>query len=132
MYVQHCTIVFTNLLIVRHRKLYMEEQERVKDSKSRLKKDHPSLAVRRDSTQLELPSDKLLSWRRAVGVVSSASQLAVCMSELEVCIAWEKSNTIVVSEWSMPNNYYRGGVCRNRFLLGTARNISAVHVIKGV
>ncbi len=98
MYVLHCTIVFTNLLIVRHRKLYMEEQERVKDSKSRLKKDHPSLAVRRDSTQLELPSDKLLSWRRAVGVVSSASQLAVCMSELEVCIAWEKSNTIVVSE----------------------------------
>ncbi len=97
----HCAIVFTKLLpfslIVRHRKLYMEEQERVKDLKSRLKKDRPSLAIRRDSTQLELPSDKLLSWRKAVGVVSSASQLAVCMSELEMCIAWEKSNTIVVS-----------------------------------
>ena len=79
----------------------MEEQEREREvsskSKQGTKRDRTPLAVRRDSSPLELPSENLLSWRRAVVNAKSASQLAVCMSELEVCVAWEKSNYIVVS-----------------------------------
>ncbi len=78
--------------------MYAEEKEKVKDPKSRNKKDKQSLATTTlDSSYIEPPSDKLMMWRQAVGMVSSASQLAVCVSELEMCVAWEKSNTIVVS-----------------------------------
>lgn len=40
---------------------------------------------------------ELLHWRQAVGSASSASQLWVCLSQLESCIAWEKSVMRVVS-----------------------------------
>ncbi len=70
----------------------------IKDSKSRQKRDRHLPTVTPNSPHVEPPSDKLLSWRNAMSEVSSASQLAVCMSELEACVAWEKSNTIVVSE----------------------------------
>ena len=38
----------------------------------------------------------LTKWRTAVGDAKSASQLAVCMNELEKNIAWEKSPMKVV------------------------------------
>lgn len=76
-------------------KVYAEEQE--KDHSKSKRRDRSNLAIRRDSTPLELPTEKLLRWRRAVKDAMSASQLALCMCELERCIAWEKSGTIVVS-----------------------------------
>lgn len=93
-YVSPLAIIISNCT---YRKLYAEEKEKTKDSKSRQKRDKHLLAAKPDPLHPEPPSDKLLSWQRAVGMVSSASQLAVCMSELEMCVAWEKSNTIVVS-----------------------------------
>ena len=76
-------------------KVYAEEQE--KDHSKSKRRDRSNLAIRRDSAPLELPTEKLLRWRRAVKDAMSASQLALCMCELERCVAWEKSSTIVVS-----------------------------------
>ena len=76
-------------------KVYAEEQE--KDHSKSKRRDRSNLAIRRDSAPLELPTEKLLRWRRAAKDAMSASQLALCMCELERCIAWEKSTTIVVS-----------------------------------
>ena len=49
-----------------------------------------------EAPAIELPSEELLKWRSAVEVATSASQLAVCLSELERCITWEKSSSVVV------------------------------------
>ena len=79
-------------------KIYAQEQKDSSKSKhGTQRRDQVNLASRRDSLQLELPSENLLNWRQAVGGAMSTSQLAVSMCELENCIAWEKSNTIVVS-----------------------------------
>ena len=80
-------------------KVYAEEQE--KDHSKSKRRDRSNLAIRRDSTPLELPTERLLRWRRAVKDAMSASQLALCMCELERCIAWEKSSTIVVRTASL-------------------------------
>ena len=80
-------------------KVYAEEQE--KDHSKSKRRDRSNLAIRRDSTPLELPTERLLRWRRAVKDAMSASQLALCMCELERCIAWEKSSTIVVRAGSL-------------------------------
>ena len=39
----------------------------------------------------------LSQWRQAVSMATSASQLSVCMAQLERSIAWEKSLLKVVS-----------------------------------
>ena len=38
----------------------------------------------------------LAKWRQAVSAATSSSQLAVCVNQLEKCIAWEKSPMKVV------------------------------------
>ena len=38
----------------------------------------------------------LTKWRQAIGAATSSSQLAVCVNQLERCIAWEKSPMKVV------------------------------------
>lgn len=45
----------------------------------------------------EPPTDNLLKWREAVSKTMSASQLAVCVNQLDRCLAWERSATKVVS-----------------------------------
>ena len=70
----------------------------MKDQSKSKRRDRSNLAARRDTASLELPTEKLLKWRRAVKDALSASQLALCMCELERCVAWEKSSTIVVRE----------------------------------
>ena len=46
----------------------------------------------------EPPTDSLLQWREAVSMAASASQLAVCVNQLDRCLAWERSTTKVVRE----------------------------------
>ena len=81
--------------IIHNSKLYSEEQGQ-NHSKSK-RRDRSNLSARRDTAGLELPTEKLLRWRKAVNDATSASQLAMCMCELERCVAWEKSSTVVVS-----------------------------------
>ncbi len=51
----------------------------------------------REAPPIELPCEGLQMWRTAVERATSASQLAVCMSQLERSITWEKSSSVVVS-----------------------------------
>ena len=53
---------------------------------------------RYEAPPIELPSEGLSKWRAAVERATSASQLAVCASQLEKCVTWEKSSSVVVME----------------------------------
>ena len=60
-------------------------------------RDRSSHVSRYEAPPIELPSEGLLMWRAAVEKATSASQLAVCASQLEGCVTWEKSSSVVVS-----------------------------------
>ncbi len=79
------------------RKLYEEENPKEKNKSKTTRRDRLNLSNRRDAPAMELPSDELLKWRNAVEAATSASQLAVCLSQLECCICWEKSRSVGVS-----------------------------------
>lgn len=84
-------------------KIYAEENAK-EPTKSRgggggrgRNRECPTIMARREAPPIELPCEALLMWRRAVERATSASQLAVCMNQLETCVSWEKSNAVVVS-----------------------------------
>lgn len=83
-----------------HSKVYAEENTK-EPSKSRGGgrggRDTTISTTHREAPPIELPCEGLQMWRTAVEKATSASQMAVCMSQLERCITWEKSSSVVVS-----------------------------------
>ena len=57
----------------------------------------PEATPTSDPPTQEEPTEELLNWQGAIAMVTSASQLAVLASQLNSCVAWEKSPTKVVS-----------------------------------
>ncbi len=82
-------------------KVYAEENKTKESSKPRGRwgrGDTTAHTSHREAPPIELPCEGLQMWRTAVERATSASQLAVCMSQLERCITWEKSSSVVVSQ----------------------------------
>ena len=76
-----CPLLITNFFI-----LYFDRKPRV-----------PGQDTGNSSNNSPEDSEALLQWREAVKSSISASQVAVCISQLDRSIAWEKSPMKVVS-----------------------------------